>query len=110
MSIKKTYLEKSREKIGYVEYEIRNDNLYIISTFLEERYKNIFIIRDICRKFYDILEREDPEYIIALIDDKETFTSMLKNVIRDIKIFEENGKDYMKINCAQVKDKLRSFI
>ncbi len=110
MSIKKTYLEKSRQKIGYVEYEMKDDNLYILSTFLEERYRNILIVRDICRKFHDILENEDPEYIIAAIDDKESFTKMLKNVIKDIKIYEENGKDYMKMDSYQVKQKLKSFI
>jgi len=110
MGIKKAYLEKSNHKIGYVEYEMRNSNLYIISTFLEERHKNVFIIRDICRKFYDILEDENPEYIVAKVDDRESFSKMLKNVIRDIEIYEKDGKTYMRMDCAQVKQKLKAFI
>lgn len=110
MSIKKTYLEKSRQKIGYVEYEMKNGNLYILSTFLEERYRNIFIIRDICRKVYNILDDEEPNYIVAEIDDKENFSKMLKNVINDIEMYREDGRDYMKMDCAQVKQKLRSFM
>ncbi|MCL2323883.1 MAG: hypothetical protein FWC47_17475 [Oscillospiraceae bacterium] len=110
MSVKKTYLEKSKQKIGYVEYEMKDGNLYVLSTFLEERYRNIFIIKDICRKVNAILEDENPEYIIAAIDDKENFLKVLKNMVKNIEIYEEDGRDYMKIDSYQVKQKLKSFI